>query len=183
MDPASNSSESQLVELATYEQVAALIDFPLLAPAFSEEHVSAGCDLARQYRLGSITVRPSEAQLAVHWMSGSGVTVASVAGFPHGNETTPSKLFAIRDLLSRGVTEVETCLNAGKMVSRQFQYVETEMMQLAEECHKGGATLRVTVENQWLAHAKEKHRRAPPWRATRLWRLSILHAPRRGIRP
>jgi deoxyribose-phosphate aldolase len=137
--------------LSTYEQLASLIDLPLLAPAFSEEHVSTGCDLARQYKVGSITVRPSEAQLAVQWMSGSGVTVASVAGFPHGNESTPTKLFAIRDLISRGVTEIETCLNAGKMISRQFQYVEMEIMQLAEECHKGGATLRVTIENHWLA--------------------------------
>jgi deoxyribose-phosphate aldolase len=152
MDPAQTHFSSPGTELNTYEQVAALIDFPLLAPAFSEEQVSAGCDLARRYQVASVTVRPSEAQLAVQWMRDSGVTVASVAGFPHGNETTPAKLFAIRDLLARGVTEIETCLNAGKMMSRQFQYVETEIMQLAEECHKGGATLRVTVENQWLAY-------------------------------
>jgi len=56
----------------------------------------------RSYQLGSITVRPSDAQLVVQWLSGSGVTVASVAGFPHGNETTPVKLHAIRDLLSLG---------------------------------------------------------------------------------
>ena len=151
VDPSHQASPIEVEVLATYEQLASLIDFPLLAPAFSEEQISAGCDLARKYQVGSITVRPSEAQLAVQWMSGSGVTVASVAGFPHGNETTPVKLFAVRDLLARGVTEIETCLNAGKMISRQFHYVETEIMQLAEECHKAGARLRVTVENQWLA--------------------------------
>ena len=82
--------------------------------------------------------------------------MASVAGFPHGNESTPTKLFAIRDLLARGVTEIETCLNVGKMLSRQFQYVETEIMQMAEECHKGGAKLRVTIENHWLNAADLK---------------------------
>lgn len=138
--------------LVTYEDVARMVDFPLLAPMFSEAQISDGCDMAREYRLGSITVRPSDAQLAVKWMEGSGVTVASVAGFPHGYETTSSKLYAIRDLIGRGVGEIETCLNIGKMASRQFQYCEMELMQLAEECHKVKVKLRVTVENHWLAH-------------------------------
>ena len=138
--------------LLTYEDVAQMVDFPLLAPMFSEAQISDGCDLARDYRIGSITVRPSDVQLAVKWMESSGVTVASVAGFPHGYETTSAKLFAIRDLVQRGVGEIETCLNIGKMASRQFQYVEMELMQLAEECHKAQVKLRVTVENYWLAH-------------------------------
>ena len=138
--------------LLTYEDVARMVDFPLLAPMFSEAQISDGCDLARDYRIGSITVRPSDVQLAVKWMESSGVTVASVAGFPHGYETTSAKLFAIRDLVQRGVGEIETCLNIGKMASRQFQYVEMELMQLAEECHKAQVKLRVTVENYWLAH-------------------------------
>ena len=146
--------EAEVLEraLRTYEDVARMVDYPLLAPAFSEAQVSEGCDLARRYCLGSVTVRPSDAQLAVNWMESSGVTVASVAGFPHGNETTPTKLYAIRDLIGRGVGEIETCLNVGKMASRQFQYVEMELMQLAEECHKAQVKLRVTVENHWLAH-------------------------------
>jgi deoxyribose-phosphate aldolase len=136
--------------LTTYEDVAQMIDFPLLAPAFSESQISDGCDLARRYQLHSITVRPSDAQLAVKWMESSGVTVASVAGFPHGNETTATKIYAVRDLIQRGVGEIETCLNTGKMSSRQFQYVEMELMQLAEECHKSNVKLRVTLENPWL---------------------------------
>ena len=139
-------------ELATYKDVARMIDFPLLAPAFSESQISDGCDLARRYQIGSVTVRPSDAQLAVKWMESSGVRVSSVAGFPHGNETTATKLYAIRDLIGRGVVEIETVLNTGKLTSRQFQYVEMEMMQLVEECHKAQIKLRVTIETHWLAH-------------------------------
>ena len=137
--------------LLTYLDVAQMVDFPLLAPMFSEAQISDGCDMAREYKLRSITVRPSDVQLVVKWLEGSGVTVSSVAGFPHGYETTPSKLYAIRDLIQRGVGEIETCLNIGKMASRQFQYCEMELMQLAEECHKAHVKLRVTVENHWLA--------------------------------
>src|SRR5882724_5067567 len=152
MDEARLDAQPAERVLVTYEDVARMIDFPLLAPAFSETQIAEGCDLAREYELASITVRPSDAQLAVKWMESSGVTVASVAGFPHGNETTPCKLYAVRDLIQRGVSEIETCLNIGKLTSRQFQYVEMELMQLAEECHKAQVKLRVTVENHWLAH-------------------------------
>lgn len=136
--------------LLTYQDLAARIDFPLLGPAFPEQQISDGCDFARHYNLGSVTVRPSDAQLAVKWLDGSGVRVASVAGFPHGNETTTVKLYAIRDLISRGIGEIETCWNVGKLISRQFEYVEMELMQMAEECHKANVRLRVTLENHLL---------------------------------
>jgi deoxyribose-phosphate aldolase len=41
-------------------------------------------------------------------------------------------------------------LNFAKLRSRQFQYVETELLQMAETCHKEGALLKVIFENAWL---------------------------------
>lgn len=41
-------------------------------------------------------------------------------------------------------------LNIGKLVSRNFQYIETELGQMAEACHDGGAILKVIFENSYL---------------------------------
>jgi deoxyribose-phosphate aldolase len=41
-------------------------------------------------------------------------------------------------------------LNIARLVSRQFQFVETELLQAAEECHKQGALLKVIFENAFL---------------------------------
>jgi deoxyribose-phosphate aldolase len=41
-------------------------------------------------------------------------------------------------------------LNIAKLLSRQFQYVEMELVQAAEECHKQGALLKVIFENAYL---------------------------------
>jgi deoxyribose-phosphate aldolase len=97
-----------------------------------------------------VTVRPSDADLAVSWMRGSGVAVASVVSYPHGCATTSVKLYETRDLLRRGVTEIDTVINLGKMISRQFQYVEMELQQMAEACHEAGAILKVAFENGYL---------------------------------
>jgi deoxyribose-phosphate aldolase len=37
------------------------------------------------------------------------------------------------------------------MVSRQFRYVETELLQMAQECHRNAAKLVVDLELPWLS--------------------------------
>lgn len=127
-----------------------MMEHPVLRPEFAEEDVRTGCEIARQYAIAAVTVRPSDADLAVEWMKGSGVAVASVVGYPHGSSTTSVKLYETRDLLRRGVTEIDTVINLGKLISRQFQYVEMELQQMAAACHEGGAILKVAFENGYL---------------------------------
>lgn len=136
--------------LTTYEQLAKMIDHSLLRPELTEEQVIAGCQLAIRYNVANVTVRPSDADLAVNLMRDSGIPVGSVAGFPHGSSTTPVKLYEARDLLRRGVREIDMVLNIGKLLSRQFHYVESELAQMAEACHEQGAILKVIFENAYL---------------------------------
>src|SRR5580700_1362513 len=134
----------------SYQDIAGMMEHPVLRPEFSEEEVQTGCEIAKQYRIAAVTVRPSDTDLAVEWMKGSGVAVASVVGYPHGCSTTSVKLYETRDLLRRGVTEIDTVINIGKMISRQFQYVEMELEQMAKACHEVGAFLKVAFENGYL---------------------------------
>jgi len=136
--------------LSSYEDLARMIDHSLLRPELSEEQVYQGCLLAARYRAATVTVRPADVERAVRWMESSGVPVASVAGFPHGSSTTATKLYEVRELLERGAREIDAVLNIGKLISRQFDYVETELKQLADACHQAGALLKVIFENAYL---------------------------------
>ena len=69
---------------------------------------------------------------------------------PHGYSTTAAKTYAARDLLRRGVQEIDTVMNTGKLVSRQFQYLETELLQMADACHQSAAILKVNLESEFL---------------------------------
>ncbi|MGH9723320.1 MAG: deoxyribose-phosphate aldolase, partial [Bryobacteraceae bacterium] len=113
--------------LARYEDIAKMIDHSLLRPELNDEHIAEGCSVAREHQVASVTVRPSDVDLAVRMMEGSGVAVGTVAGFPHGSTTTAAKLYEVRDVLRRGVREVDLVLNIGKLISRQFQFVDTEL--------------------------------------------------------
>jgi deoxyribose-phosphate aldolase len=52
--------------------------------------------------------------------------------------------------LRRGVQEIDTVMNTGKLVSRQFQYLETELLQMADACHQSAALLKVNLESEFL---------------------------------
>jgi deoxyribose-phosphate aldolase len=134
----------------SYEDIAGMIEHPVLRPELSEEEVHTGCEIARHYGIAAVTVRPSDADLAVAWMRGSPIAVASIVSYPFGSSSTSVKLYETRDLLRRGVTEIDTVINIGKMISRQFQYVEMELQQMAEACHEAGAILKVAFENGYL---------------------------------
>jgi deoxyribose-phosphate aldolase len=127
-----------------------MIDYPLLAPELSDEHIAEGCRLAREWSIAAIVVRPVDVDQVIRYMDGSSVAVASTVGYPSGISVTGTKLYEGRDLLRRGVKEVEFVINIGKMISRQFQYVETELMQMAKSCLEVGATLKVNLRSELL---------------------------------
>ncbi len=136
--------------LTTYEGLAEMIDHSLVRPELIEEQVIAGCELAKRYGVASVSVRPCDIDIAVRILENSGIAAGSVSGFPHGDQNTGTKLYETRDLLRRGAKEIDMVVNISKLLSRQFQYVEMELMQMSEACHKSGALLKVILENAYL---------------------------------
>jgi deoxyribose-phosphate aldolase len=130
--------------------LAGLIDYALTRSELSEGDVARGCELAKQRGVASVIVRPSDVDLAARWMAGSGARLGTLADSPHGYSTTAAKTYAARDLLRRGVQEIDTVMNTGKLVSRQFQYLETELLQMADACHQSAALLKVNLESEFL---------------------------------
>lgn len=128
-----------------------MVDHVLLRPDLDDQRIHDGCKLARQYGVRSVQVDPSNADLAIRVLAGTNVVVGSVVGFPHGGATTAVKLYETRDLLRRGIRDIEMVVNIGKLVSRHFQYIESEVLQVANACHESGATLKVILETAYLA--------------------------------
>ena len=134
----------------SYEDLAGIIVHSAVRPQLSSEQVLAELDLAKRYRVGSVGVRPCDIELAVRALEGSEVKPGSVCGFPHGSQNTATKLYETRDLLRRGAREIDMVIAIPKLLSREFQYVQTELSQIAEACHRESAILKVTFENAYL---------------------------------
>jgi deoxyribose-phosphate aldolase len=136
--------------VSNYADLAGLIEYAVTRSHLSETDVAGGCDLAKQHGVACVIVRPSDVDLAARWMTGSGTRLGTLADSPHGYSTTAAKTYAARDLLRRGVQEIDTVMNTGKLVSRQFQYLETELLQMADACHQSGALLKINLESEFL---------------------------------
>lgn len=139
------------VSLTSVEDLARIIDHPLVKPDLTGNQVLEGLEMAKRYRIACVSVRPCDIDLAVRTLEGSGVKPGAVCGFPHGSETTGTKLYEARDLLRRGAKEIDMVIAISKLLSREFQHVQTELLQMSELCHKEGAILKVILENAYLA--------------------------------
>lgn len=151
IDPETVGAVEGRPPLTDAASLARLMVRPLLAPDAADDALHGGLQAALRAGFGAVCVRGSDVDTAVRLCQGSGVKVGSVVGFPHGGATTASKLYEARDLLRRGAREIEMVINLGKLRSRQFQYVEAEILQVAQACHESQAILKVVLENAVLS--------------------------------
>lgn len=145
-NPVTEPVERAIPPAASYEDLAGMMALPLIEATHTEEQVFTGCEQAKRLRLGQMLVRPGDVELALKWAGSGGPRVACLTGYPGGSSTTPARLYEARDVLRRGVKELVVTMNLGKLVSRKFLYLESEMLQLAESCRENEASLRMLFE-------------------------------------
>lgn len=134
----------------TLEQVAKTIDHSILKPDFTRDDVIAGAELAKKYSTASYCIRPMDVSLAAKMLSGSGVAVCTVIGFPHGSTTTATKVFEAKDAINNGATELDMVLNISALLSGDFDYVLNDIKAVVEAA-AGKASVKVIFETAYLS--------------------------------
>lgn len=97
--------------------LAATIDHAILKPELTRADVDAELDIAAEWKVFSVCVRPSDIPHAVQRLAGSGVAVGTVIGFPHGTTSTAAKVAETRRALADGATEFDMVINIGALRS------------------------------------------------------------------
>jgi len=138
----------------TYEQLAKTIDHSLLRPELTEADVVAGCDLAAQYHVASVCVKPCHVKLAKKLLADSDVAVGTVVGFPHGNSTMATKVFETQEAVAAGATEIDMVINIGELRSGHADYVRNEIRAVVNAAHPQ-AIVKVILENAYLTQAEK----------------------------
>ena len=134
----------------TYEELAKMIDHSLLHPTMTDAELEAGCQLAAQYGVASVCIKPYAVRRAAELLRGSGVFVGAVIGFPHGNSTTESKRYETELACKDGAVEIDMVINIGKALGGDWAYVEADVKAVCDEAHKHGARVKVIFENDYL---------------------------------
>ena len=138
------------------KELAAMIDHSILHPTFTDNDLIEGCKLAAEYGVASVCVKPYMVKKAVELLKGSSVAVGCVIGFPHGNSSIKIKRYEARDACKEGAKEIDMVINIGKAIQGDIKYIHSEIKEIAIECHKRGAILKVILETDFITDDKTK---------------------------
>jgi deoxyribose-phosphate aldolase len=145
--------------LANWQALASVIDHTLLKPDATREQVENLCDEAVRYRFACAMVNPIWVPAAVSVLSGTGIPVGVVIGFPLGASLVSSLRHEAATLTRLGARELDMVIPIGQLKSGNHQAVEHAIHAAATVAHHHDAILKVILET-CLLNVEEKLRGA-----------------------
>jgi deoxyribose-phosphate aldolase len=139
-----------LLERLTYRDIAKTIDHSLLRPELDDQFIADNLQLALEYDVASVTMRPADVVRAVAAVQGSDVKVGTVIGFPHGNHLTETKVWETERALEQGAREIDMVLLIGALKSGRDDDVQRDIRAVVDAANAGGAIVKVIFENAYL---------------------------------
>lgn len=145
--------------LSHWQSLASVIDHTILDPEATRGQVETLCDEAVRYRFASAVVNPVWAATAVSILSGTGIPVGVVIGFPLGASLVSTLRQEAAALLRLGARELEMVLPIGHLKSGNYDAAEQTVRAVVSVARHHGALLKVTLETS-LLNTEEKLRGA-----------------------
>jgi deoxyribose-phosphate aldolase len=148
--------------LSSPQNLAAVFDHTLLKPDATRNQVLQLCHEAAEHRFACAMVNPTWVSLAAAALSGTGIPVGVVVGFPLGAGLSSSKRDETTRVIKHGAHDVDMVLNIGLLKSGQaadYEAVRQDIRGVVELAHAAGAIVKVILETCLLTF-EEKLRAA-----------------------
>jgi deoxyribose-phosphate aldolase len=139
----------------TYGDIATLIDHALLSPTLEAGDLEAGCRLARAYGVASVCIMPFALKRCAELLAGSTVKASTTIGFPHGVNTTSTKVAETLQALADGGEELDMVVNISEVLSGHWDAVRADIRAVTEATHAAGQKVKVIFENCCLNDAQK----------------------------
>lgn len=136
--------------------LAKMIDHSVLHPTYGDGDLKEQCNLAKEYNVASVCVKPYAVKAAVAILSGSEVKVGCVIGFPHGNSSIQVKIFEAEQACKDGAKEVDMVINIGKALEGDWKYITDEITDITRVCHENGSIVKVIFETDYITETEDK---------------------------
>ena len=88
------------------------VDHTLLSPTATWPQIEELCEEALIYHTASICIPPSYVS-RVHETFGASINICTVIGFPLGADTTEAKVWAAKQAVKNGASEIDAVVNLG----------------------------------------------------------------------
>jgi deoxyribose-phosphate aldolase len=131
--------------------LAQYIDHTLLRPDASPSDIDRLCDEAAEYGFAAVCINPTWVARAKKRLRASGITVASVVGFPLGANTPEIKAMETRRALRDGAREIDMVINIGALKGGEHDLVRKDIAGVSDACREVGALNKVIIEAAYLS--------------------------------
>ncbi len=138
----------------TPQQLAKFFDHSIVKPHATRKEVAAAAATAVRLGTASLTVQPYYIRFAEPLLSGSGVLLGTVVGFPHGNETPEAKEFQARQVLDLGAREIDMVMNLPALKNDDEKAFRRDLELVVRAAE--GVHLKVITENGVLTEAEKR---------------------------
>jgi deoxyribose-phosphate aldolase len=108
-------------------EIAKYIDHTNLNPAATAKDIEQLCQEAAEHGFFAVCVNPYYVRHAVKALSSTKVAVASVIGFPLGQNLSDLKIAETQRAISEGAEEIDMVINIGALKDKQIEYVRDEI--------------------------------------------------------
>jgi len=107
--------------------LAKYIDHTILKATTTEQDVVVLCNEAIAYGFAAVCVPPVYVDYARKLLAGTAIKIATVAGFPLGYCSLPTKLAEIEDAMTHGATEIDLVHNIAAIKNNHLEYAVAEV--------------------------------------------------------
>ena len=132
-----------------------MIDHTLLQPDATNADIERLCDEATEYGFMAVCVNPVHVERCVAMLAGSGVRVATVAGFPFGANRTQAKTVEATSAVALGAEEIDMVITIGALRSGENDHVAHDIRTVRKAC-AAGIILRVIIETCYLDDTQKR---------------------------
>ena len=133
--------------------MAKTIDHTLLKAIATEQSVRELCAEARKFGFATVCVNPVWVELCVRELSGTGIPVCTVIGFPLGANASEIKAAEAHLAAAQGAREIDMVINVGAAKAGDWKAVEEDIHGVVKA--SGDAAVKVIIETCYLSDAEK----------------------------
>lgn len=142
-----------VTETLTTEKLAKVFDHAILRPDQTTDDVIQGCEVAKEYNLASVCVKPCDIRQANELLKGTDVMVGTVISFPHGNSSTAAKVAESLQAIEDGAIELDVVINIGHLRSGLYEEIQNELTEIIQKskAKNSEASFKIIFETAYLS--------------------------------
>lgn len=138
----------------TASELAKYIDHTVLKPDADDPALDKLCNEAKQYGFKAVCVNSSRVPYVVEKLSGTGVEICSVVGFPLGAMSSQAKAFEAKQAMDHGATEIDMVLNIGWLKSGEIEMAKEDIRTVRQQI-RDDIVLKIIIETCLLTEEEK----------------------------